>query len=46
MAAIGFLAIMVGIAAVILGFHGKTLWGELGSYFASPASGASVPKGK
>jgi hypothetical protein len=35
MAAIGFLLVMLGITALIVGFHGQTLWGELTSFFTS-----------
>lgn len=32
MVAIGWLVIMLGIAAIIDGYHGKTLWSSLGNY--------------
>lgn len=35
MEAIGFLLILLGIGAVIEGFHGKTAWSSLNAYFST-----------
>jgi hypothetical protein len=36
--AIGWLLILIGIGAIIEGYHGHTLWSSLNSYFSSSPS--------
>lgn len=43
MVPIGWLIIMLGIAAIIDGFHGKTLWTSLNSYLQSQGT-TTTPK--
>jgi hypothetical protein len=46
MEAIGWLLILIGIGAIIEGYHGHTLWSSLNSYFSSNPATTTGSTGK